>query len=59
MKSLEDIFYQWLLDYMAPENADQLSALLANETKRYCRYQYLAGLLTGVLVSVILYEILR
>lgn len=59
MRKLEDIFYQWLLDYMAPENADQLSALLANETKRYCRYQYLAGLLTGILTAVIIIECLK
>lgn len=58
MRSLEDVFYDWLLDYMAPEHADQLSALLANETKTYSKYQFLAGLLTGALITTILLSFL-
>jgi hypothetical protein len=54
MKSLEDIFYDWLLDYMAPEYADQLSAQLAHETREWSRYQFIAGFLIGALLTVII-----
>lgn len=57
MRTLDKVFYDWLVDYMAPENADQLSNILANETKKYSKYQFVAGLLTGILVTVILMSI--
>lgn len=53
MKTLEEIIYDWLLDYMTPENAKQLAALLAYEARQYRRYQFLAGVLTGSLIAVI------
>lgn len=58
MRPLDDVFYEWLLDYMAPEYADQLSSILANEAQKYSKYQFLAGLLIGALASTILLSLL-
>lgn len=51
MRPLDDVFYEMLLDYMAPEHASQLCAMMAFESKQYNKYQFIAGLLIGALVT--------
>ena len=52
METLETNFYNWIKDYLTPDDADQLSKFLAHEARLYCRHQFTAGLLSGIAVTV-------
>lgn len=58
MRPLDDVFYEMLLDYMAPEHADQLAALMTYQANQYNKYQFIAGLLIGALITTVLLTLL-
>jgi len=52
METLEERLYAWIKDYIPPDTADELSRYLAYEVRQYCKHQFVAGLLSGVVVTV-------
>jgi hypothetical protein len=54
METLENKLYDWIKDYLPPDNADELSKLLAYEARQYCKHQFVAGLLSGVAVTILI-----